>query len=180
MKKTVLLLALFAGGVAASFAIASPSGSLIAQTLTGQTGTNGKVTICHRTHSAKNPWVKITIGAAALPAHARHGDQDLVNGACPTSGPSGPTGANGPAGSTSGTTTGTTTSHGKSGEDHGKNNAPSHGKNNAPSHGKSGEDHGKNNAPSHGKSGLQHGKSGLQHGKNSLQHGKSSSHKKNG
>src|SRR5438034_7600571 len=33
-----------------------------------------KVTVCHRTHSKKHPWVKIRISRNALPAHLRHGD----------------------------------------------------------------------------------------------------------
>lgn len=33
-----------------------------------------KVTICHRTGSAKNPYVEITISQNALPAHEEHGD----------------------------------------------------------------------------------------------------------
>jgi hypothetical protein len=43
----------------------------------------GKVTICHHTHSAKNPFVTITISRAALPAHLAHGD---TIGPCPTVG----------------------------------------------------------------------------------------------
>ena len=53
-----------------------------------------KVTICHHTHSQKNPFVTITVSVHALPAHLRHGD---TVGACsqgPT-GPTGPTGAQG-------------------------------------------------------------------------------------
>lgn len=33
-----------------------------------------KVTICHRTGSAKNPYVELTISRNALPAHEEHGD----------------------------------------------------------------------------------------------------------
>ena len=33
-----------------------------------------KVTICHRTHSKKHPWVKIRVSRNALKAHFRHGD----------------------------------------------------------------------------------------------------------
>src|SRR5206468_11774962 len=51
-----------------------------------------KVTICHHTHSQKNPFVTITVSEHALPAHLGHGD---TVGPCPT-GPTGATGAAGP------------------------------------------------------------------------------------
>jgi len=34
-----------------------------------------KITICHRTHSKKHPWVQITISNRALKAHLKHGDK---------------------------------------------------------------------------------------------------------
>ena len=39
-----------------------------------------KVTICHHTHSQKNPFVTINVSERALPAHLGHGD---TVGACP-------------------------------------------------------------------------------------------------
>src|SRR2546430_12905049 len=43
-----------------------------------------KVTVCHRTHSKKHPWVQIRISRHALKAHLRHGDFVVdANNPCP-------------------------------------------------------------------------------------------------
>jgi hypothetical protein len=44
-----------------------------------------KVTVCHRTHSKKHPWVKIRISTRALKAHLKHGDfvVDANHPSCP-------------------------------------------------------------------------------------------------
>jgi hypothetical protein len=50
----------------------------------GDGGGRGKVTICHQTHSDRNPWVKITVSEHALDAHERHGDTfPDADGDCP-------------------------------------------------------------------------------------------------
>jgi hypothetical protein len=71
---TLVPLAVF-GGVA--FAKGLPSASEYQYGPSG--GQYGKMTICHHTHSKKNPQVTITISANAWPAHQKHGD---TQGAC--------------------------------------------------------------------------------------------------
>jgi hypothetical protein len=59
----------------------------------------GKITICHRTGSQKNPWVQITVSANAWKAHQKHGDLNPVPaGGCPNGGQPGAGGGGGGGG----------------------------------------------------------------------------------
>jgi hypothetical protein len=112
----LVMVSLAAAGVAVSVGLANSSPAAAQYQY-------GKVVICHKTHSKKNPQVTITISRSALPAHLKHGD---TLGPCPPR-------------TTTSTTTTTTASPGKSGEPHG----------NSGKHGHSGE-HGKKNGHGNG------------------------------
>jgi len=128
MKTKVLLACLFVAGIAASFAIASPppgkgnphnaGPAASTGTSTGTTGTttttsDKKVTLCHKTGSKSNPYVKISVSKNAVKAHMKHGDIAVsADGSCPKGtkpGGGGTTGTTGTTGATTGTTTTTTT-----------------------------------------------------------------------
>lgn len=119
--------ALAAAGIATSVAIAGPppgkggpppgkgkdkqAATTSAQTSTDGASTtstagrpSGKLVLCHRTHSAKKPFVKIRVNEKAAAAHRRHGDVEPdASGSCPRADTT-------PGGTTTGaTTTGTTT-----------------------------------------------------------------------
>jgi hypothetical protein len=125
-----------------------------------------KVTICHHTHSKKNPFVTITVSVHALPAHLGHGD---TVGPCP-SGPTGPTGATG-AVAPKGVAFGLAHKGQKGGKGHGSENAhagaKNHGKGHANGHSSThgqGKGHGQGHANGHSSThGQGHGK-GQGHG----------------
>ena len=61
--------------IIASYAAVAGAGGTHNSSATSQYHGQAKVTICHRTGSAKNPGVTITVGAPAERAHLRHGDK---------------------------------------------------------------------------------------------------------
>ena len=71
-----------------------------------------KITVCHHTHSAKHPWVKISVSVNAWKGHSRHAGDFIVTGTavCPPL-----------------TATTAPTTHGKSGT-HGNNGNGNNGK----------------------------------------------------
>ncbi len=80
MRLKLLVPVLFLAGFGASYAIASPDAALHL-IKTGTTGKPGKVKLCHKTGSKKNPSVTISVSRKALKAHLRHGD---TMDACPS------------------------------------------------------------------------------------------------
>ncbi len=69
-------------GVAAAVAVAGSVGAAVLPTGNAASAKQyepKKVTICHKTHSKKNPFRTITVSQNALKAHLRHGD---AIGAC--------------------------------------------------------------------------------------------------
>ena len=78
-------LAIAAAGVFASVGMAGFGPELVGLSHKSTTPTTdqyptSKVTICHHTHSQKNPFVTIIVSERALPAHLGHGD---TVGPCP-------------------------------------------------------------------------------------------------
>jgi hypothetical protein len=68
---------ILAGGVGAlAFAALTSVGAAVSPsgTVAATVKYTEKVTICHRTHSKKNPFVTIRVSRNALKAHQRHGD----------------------------------------------------------------------------------------------------------
>jgi hypothetical protein len=118
-------LAVFGAPALARTGSAHPAAAQYEYGPTGAAAPQGKVTLCHRTHSKKSAhqWVLISIGAAAVNAHLRIGDKypPCTNGApvAPTvhGKPSnGATGNSGYHGKPSFGTTGTTGNNGHHGK----------------------------------------------------------------
>jgi hypothetical protein len=118
MKVKTLALALFVAGLTASLALAGgpPPGKGHgnggapdpAAGTTAAASVDAKVTMCHKTGSKKNPWVKITVSRSSVKAHTRKGDSmPDATGACAAAAAATTTTAT--TATTAGTTTGTTT-----------------------------------------------------------------------
>jgi hypothetical protein len=99
----------------ASWATGSPSNAFQHQYV-------GKVTLCHHTHSKKNPWVTITVSQSAQNAHLKHGD---TVGTCSSSNKGKKTTTTTTTTTTTSTSTTEPTTHGHGG--HGNGGNPGHG-----------------------------------------------------
>jgi hypothetical protein len=126
-KKLAAALAITAALLVPLAVFGAPAFATSLQSSSAQYEYGATVTICHRTHSATNPFVKITISIEGWRnGHSRHSGDILLtnpNASCPTSAPA-------TAESSSTTTTTTRESddqHGKSGNQHGKS-GQQHGK----------------------------------------------------
>jgi Ca2+-binding RTX toxin-like protein len=65
-----------------SIATVAVTGMMFSSTVAAALAQSNRVTICHRTGSATNPYVKITISENALPAHQAHGDFLATSAGC--------------------------------------------------------------------------------------------------
>jgi hypothetical protein len=77
MRAAAVTAVVLAAAVSATLAATGYAAGLVSFSSSSPTADQypaGKVTICHHTHSAKNPFVTITVSENALPAHLRHGD----------------------------------------------------------------------------------------------------------
>ncbi len=108
------------GALAALGVLAGASWSATGSSNATQYQYGTKVTICHHTHSKKNPWVTITVSQKAVNAHLKHGD---TLGACSTSNK----GKKAKGKPTTSTTTSTTTTTSSPGHGHGGGNGHGHG-----------------------------------------------------
>jgi len=84
-----------------------------------------KIAVCHKTHSAKHPWVLIHISSAAWKAHAKHGDLLVPPATCPPK-PTAPTAAAATHGNGSGNNGNGNNGNGNNGN-HGNGNNGSNG-----------------------------------------------------
>jgi hypothetical protein len=70
--------------IAAFVLVSAGNGSTVLAQQGRGNSNNEKVTICHKTGSETNPWVKVTVSQNALKAHLAHGDFVVdVNNPCP-------------------------------------------------------------------------------------------------
>jgi hypothetical protein len=78
-----------------------------------------KISVCHRTHSKKHPWVLIRVSSRSWPAHQRHGDLLVPPSTCPPT--AAPTTAAGSPGNGKGNGNGNgNNGSGNNGKGHGK------------------------------------------------------------